>query len=212
LKHFPSIGVLGSGPVGRGLATLLDRAGYTVTLGTRHSDAPVLSELPPTVTVGGFREAARADVVFLAVIHSASRKLVKSLERQLIGKILVDADNAWIRQHYAAAGLSDSLTEGSWMANLLPDTSVVRAFSHIDWNLLVTRAIEQPGTWAVGYASDDARADQTVQVLIRDMGYVPVRVGSLADSAPIDPGGALWPKLVSPHTMRAMLDDGDVLT
>lgn len=206
MKHLPSIGVLGSGPVGRGLATLLARADYSVTLGTRHPDAQVLSELPPTVTVGGFREAARADIVFLAVIHSASRKLVKSLEWQLVGKILVDADNAWIREHYSAAGLSDSLTEGSWMANLLPDTTVVRAFSHIDWNLLVTRAIEQPGIWAVGYASDNASADERVEVLIGDMGYVPVRVGSLADSAPIDPGGVLWPKLLRPQAMRALLD------
>src|SRR5271163_1937281 len=67
MKRLPSIGVLGSGPVGRGLATLLARADYTVTVGTRHPDAPVLAELPFSVTVSGFDEAARADIVFLAV-------------------------------------------------------------------------------------------------------------------------------------------------
>ena len=206
VKRFPLIGVLGSGPVGRGVATLLARAGYKVTLGTRHPDALVLLELPVTVTIGTFDEAAEADVVFLAVVHSASRALVESLAEQLAGKILVDADNEWARQHYAATGLSDSLTEGSWMASLLPGSSVVRAFSHIDWDLLVTRATDEPGVWAVGYASDGDDVDKVVEVLIRDMGYVPVKVGSLAESAPIDPGGVLWPRMLTPDAMRALLD------
>jgi len=208
VKRDPSIGVIGSGPVGRGIATLLARAGYDVTLGTRHPDARALSELPSTVIIGGFTEAARADIVFLAVVHSASRELVKSLESQLAGKVLVDADNAWVRQHYAAAGLSDSFTEGSWMASLLPNTSVVRALSHIDWDLLVARAIEEPGKWAVGYASDNADLDETIEALIGDMGYVPVKVGALAESASIDPGGVLWPSLLTPEAMRSLLDTG----
>jgi predicted dinucleotide-binding enzyme len=93
----PSVGVLGSGPVGRGIATLLARAGYRVTLGTRHPDADGLSELPAVVAIGPFKEAARADIVFLAVVHLASRDLVRSLSAELAGKVLVDADNAWIR-------------------------------------------------------------------------------------------------------------------
>lgn len=208
MNLFPSTGVLGSGPVGRGLATLLARAGYRVTLGTRHPGAEVLSELPSTVSVRPFREAADASVVFLAVVHSASQELVKSLEGRLAGKILVDADNAWARQHYVAAGLSDSLTEGSWMAKILPKTSIVRAFSHIDWDLLVARATNEPGVWAAGYASDNRNVDKVVEMLIRDMGYVPFRVGSLTDSAPIDPGGSLWPSLLTPEEMRAVLDAG----
>jgi predicted dinucleotide-binding enzyme len=209
VERFPSIGILGSGPVGRGLATLLVRSGYRVTLGTRHPDALVLSELPSTVGIGRFDEAAQADIVFLAVVHSASQELVEALEDQLVGKILVDVNNAWVRQHYAATGLSDSLTEGSWMARLLPDSSVVRAFSHIDWDILVARATNEPGRWAVGYASDDTDVDNLVEVLIRDMGYVPVKVGSLAESAPIDPGGVLWPRMLSPDAMRALLDTGE---
>jgi pimeloyl-ACP methyl ester carboxylesterase len=62
----PTIGVLGSGPVGRGFATLLSRAGYEVTLGTRHPEAPGLAELPAPVRISGFPEAATRDVVFIA--------------------------------------------------------------------------------------------------------------------------------------------------
>ncbi len=92
------------------------------------------------------------------------------------------------------------------MASLLPGSSVVRAFSHIDWDLLVTRATNEPGVWAVGYASDGDDVDKVVEVMIRDMGYVPVKVGSLAESAPIDPGGVLWPRMLTPDAMRALLD------
>jgi hypothetical protein len=36
--------------------------------------------------------------------------------------------------------------------------------------------------------------------LLRDMGYVPVRVGTLAES--LDPGGGLWARMFTPHEMR----------
>ncbi len=92
------------------------------------------------------------------------------------------------------------------MANILPDTRVVRAFSHIDWDLLVPSAVNEPGKWAAGYAADDEDAAQTVESLIVDMGYVPVRVGRLAESASLDPGGVLWPSLLTPEAMRSKLE------
>ena len=43
------------------------------------------------------------------------------------------------------------------------------------------------------------------------IGFAPIRVGTLANSAPIDPGGVLFPGLLglfSPHGMRTTLDKG----
>lgn len=112
MAPLPSIGILGSGPVGQGLARLLSGAGDDVTLGTRTPAAVKLRGLPTKVLRSTFDEAARADCVFVAVLHS----------------------DAWLSGHAEAAGSTDQLTEGAWMARLLPDSHVTGAFSPIDRN------------------------------------------------------------------------------
>ncbi|MDQ2738299.1 MAG: NAD(P)-binding domain-containing protein [Actinomycetota bacterium] len=204
-SSLPTVGVLGSGPVGQGIAELLSRADYPVSLGTRQPHSTKLDRLPPEVERTTFQQAAQAEHVFLAVLHSASRELVLSLEDNLKGKLLVDTDNAWLPGQAQAAGLNASLTEGSWMAQLLPQTHVTRAFSHIDWDKLVPAATHQPDTWAVGYAADDALAATQLEALIRAMRYLPYRVGTLTGSAAIDVGGVLWPGMYTPTDMRALL-------
>jgi len=82
-------------------------------------------------------------------------------------QILISSNNAWIPEDYEAAGLSPSLTEGTWMAALVPGMTIVRAFSHIDWQYLAPKATTEPGI----YAADDAAADKMVEELIADMDY-----------------------------------------
>ena len=100
----------------------------------------------------------------------------------------------------AAAGLHSGLTEGTWMARIVPDSTVARAFSHIDWDLLVPYAT---GGWAAGYAIDGDSVFLTR--LIEDIGYGPVRVGSLAESGSVDPGGRFWSRTLTADAMRAEL-------
>ncbi len=198
--------MLGSGPMGRGFAILLSRAGYEVTLGTRHPESPELTELSAAVRISSFQEAAASDVGFIAIAHSAVRDLVATVAPRLAGKTLISSNNAWRPADYAAAGLSPSLTEGSWMARLVPATNVARAFSHIDQRYLVAKAISEPGRWAVSYAADDIASAATVEELIRAMGYVPYLIGTLAESAPLDYDGVLSHRLLTPEQMRAVLN------
>lgn len=94
--------------------------------------------------------------------------------------------NAWIRADYVAAGLSDRLTEGSWLSGLLPETAVDRAFSPITRDRLVPAAAREPGVWAAG--------------------YVPVLVGALSESAPLDVGEILLPRMLTPGELTALLE------
>jgi len=201
----PSIGIIGAGPVGRGIAALLDRAGYAVAVGTRHPEAARRHGLPEGVDVGTLQHAARADVVVMTTRHPAAPAVLSLLRRELTGKVLIDTMNAWIFRDYVAAGLSDSLTEGSWLARQVPECMVARAFSHIDCDVLVSRPVAEPGRWAVAYAADAEPAARIAERLITDTGYVPVRVGTLAESAPLDVGGVLWPYMFTPGDMRDVL-------
>jgi predicted dinucleotide-binding enzyme len=204
-EHKPSIGVIGAEPIGRGVATLLHLAGYQVRLGTRHPETVLSHRLPSGVSVGSARQAAEAPVVIIAVRHSAAPAVLSVLKNALAGKVVIDAMNAWIRRDYVVAGLSSALTEGTWTARQLPGAHVARAFSPIDAESLVSSAVDEPGRWAVAYAADDEPAVAITERLIADSGYVPVRVGTLAESGPLDVGGTLWPYMFTPEDMRDAL-------
>ena len=52
------IGIIGSGPIGQGLATLWAQAGYTVQLGARSPESARRVSVPSSVRVVSFEEAA----------------------------------------------------------------------------------------------------------------------------------------------------------
>ena len=54
-------------------------------------------------------------------------------------------------------------------------------------------------------ARDSLHATRIVEQMVRDMGYVPVNIGTLAESAPLDIGGVLWPRMLVPEQMRDLL-------
>lgn len=61
-----AVGIVGSGPIGQALAKLWAQAGYNVTLGTRSVASGALVNLPSSVRLGSFEDAAHHDVVVLA--------------------------------------------------------------------------------------------------------------------------------------------------
>ena len=54
-------------------------------------------------------------------------------------------------------------------------------------------------------AGDDETAKNTVAVLIKDAGYVPVDIGTLDESAPLDPDGVLWNSAITEIELRERL-------
>jgi predicted dinucleotide-binding enzyme len=195
-----SIGIVGAGPVALSLAEVLRRAGYATVVSSRTEHQTRDGE----TAVVSFTAAAEMDIVFFAVRHDASRGLAERLRPLLRGKLVVDVDNAWLPGHYERAGLSSDLTEGQWMANLLPDSRVVRAFSHIDWNLF-DRGLARPAYWGAGYAADDPESDAEIREILEKVGFVPVSAGSLAESAGVDVDGVLWSRLLPAAQTEAAL-------
>ena len=198
------IGVLGSGPIGSGLATLLAGAGHDVVQSSR---TPADGHVAGAIATVSLAEAAgHGEVVFVAVAHEAVRSVLDPLRLELSGKVVVDVTNPFALQGgRIVSSHPGGLSQGMWLAALLPEARIVRAFSHIQDELLVSRARRQPGLWAVAVAGDDSAAVQAVEGLVRGVGYEPVCVGGLADSAVLDPGGALFPHMFTPADMRAVL-------
>lgn len=191
------IGILGAGRIGAGLATLLARAGHEVTVGVR-STAPTLpADVAGAVRTGPLASVHRgADAVIVALPHTAAHELLPVLAPELRGVPVIDAANAArVEGGRFLSALPDGLTHGTWTARLLPGAIVVRAFSHIQDELLVSRASRQPGLWAVACAADPGADAADALGIVRSTGYVPVVVSDLAGSAVLDPGGALFPRM-----------------
>ncbi|MFT4127946.1 MAG: NAD(P)-binding domain-containing protein [Gordonia sp. (in: high G+C Gram-positive bacteria)] len=201
-----SVGIVGTGPIGQGLATLWADAGYDVTLGARSAASAAHVTVPGSVTVGTFEDAARHDTVVLAVRHDAAADVATRLAPHLEGTLVLDTMNAvTIRDGRAASALDRRVTEGQWLEGLLPGSVVVRAFSHIQDELLVSRARKNPGVWAVGYATDASDECPRIEQLITDTGYSPVFAGTLAQSSILDPGGAAFPRLLTYTDLRGLV-------
>lgn len=192
------VGILGAGRMGQGLAELLRRAGHEVALGSRApADVPF-----PAVSLE--RVAAQSGVVLVALPHTAIEPNIELLRTIAPGAVVIDLANGVRVDEGRIRSVLDE-PHGRWLARQLPQVKVARAFTHIQDELLVSRATRQPDTWAVGIAADDPGALATASELVRSAGYVPVPVGDLDHSGVLDPGGPLFPNMYLPGDMHDML-------
>lgn len=202
-----SVAVLGAGPVGRTVGRRWAAAGHRVAFGSRHPLrlAPFVDELGARARADTWVGAVRdADLVLLAVAHEGVPDVLAAVRDHLHDAVLVDATNPMGLDEYGriVSTLQGGLTQGSWTAAQLPGTRVVRAFSHVMDEVLDSRGRTQPLFWGMGVAGDDADAVRLTERLVRDTGFEPVHVGTLAQSSALDPGGALFPHLFTPADLR----------
>ncbi|PRX97090.1 NADPH-dependent F420 reductase [Allonocardiopsis opalescens] len=200
------LAIIGTGKIGQAAGRLWLAAGHEVVFGSRSPQraGPALAGLGERVSVATHAEAAEAgEIVMLAVPGEVVDEVVDDIADRLVGKIVIDATNqlAYVDGRWVSS-LEPGLTEGRRMARRLPDSSVVRAFSHIPDELLWPRGSEQAFYWAMAIAGDDTAATETVAGLVRDAGWTPVDLGGLDESAALDPGGSVFHLFYSEAEMR----------
>jgi predicted dinucleotide-binding enzyme len=199
------IGVLGSGKVGKALGKLWAANGHTVYFGSRNPQKiqHEISTYNGNVKAMMLAEAAkRADVILSALPYEAAEELYPTLAEALKGKVVIEASNPFGVSKEGGIISTLAVPAGVRTAQLLLGSDIVRAFNHIIVNLIPTHGHEHPLTWAIPVAADSQSARATADKLVRSAGYEPVNIGSLADSAILDPGGELFLRMYTPHDMR----------
>ncbi|MFF7590642.1 NADPH-dependent F420 reductase [Kitasatospora purpeofusca] len=197
-----TIGILGAGRVGTGLARKLAAAGHRVTLGVRSPTGTPALAASPDITVADHRTTARtAEVVINATPGHTSLERLAGLRAELAGKILVDVSNA---TRDAEDGLPGDLCyPGSSLAEqlqaALPDTQVVKTL-----NTMLFTVMTAPGTLTTpptAYLSgDDRDAKRTVAGLLGDLGWRPGWIEDLGGITTARATEAMI--LVVPHILR----------
>jgi predicted dinucleotide-binding enzyme len=197
-----SIGIIGAGALGSNAARLLAKSGISATIANSRgpeSLAGLVRELGPSIKAGTVQEAASADIVLVAVRWVDLGRALSGLPAWN-GRIVIDGTNpvAFLEPNspdakdpsnpLAAYGIKAIDLGGKHSSEafreFVPGARLVKAFNHLDVNVLPEPAI-LGGQRVLLYSGDDAGAKAEVRKIIEQTGYFPVDLGVLDVGGPL---------------------------
>ncbi|MFT2215086.1 NADPH-dependent F420 reductase [Rhizobium giardinii] len=181
-----SIGIIGAGEIGSAFARALARNGITATIANSRGPDTLQDfthELTPHIAASTIEEAAKADLVLVAVPWSKLPKALAGLP-DWAGRIVIDANNPIERPLFQPAELNGRLST-ELFADLVPGARVVKAFNHLPPHLLSGDPRAEGGSRVLFYSGDDARSKAEVGALIAKLGFAGIDLG------PVSVGGKL---------------------
>ena len=194
-----SIGVLGTGVVGRTFASRLAELGVDVLVGARTAGSPSLEPVAALgVRTGSFADAvAHADVVVNATNGLHSIAALESVGAEaLSGKTLIDVSNELqpVEGGYPKplASTDDSL--GQRIQAAFPDLRVVKSLNTMNCTVMVDPSIVE-GDHVVFLSGDDAGAKDQAREFLALLGWRPVQVidlGGIDTAAAVEMTMSLW--------------------
>lgn len=202
------IGIIGTGKIGGALARHWVAAGHEVYMSSRHPGelTGLVAELGPRAHAGTPREAAAfGSVILVSIPYGAMPQIGADLQAELAGKVILDTSNPAERRDGPMALEAQKRGAGVATAELLHSKRVVRAFNCIPAATLANEGNRQPERIAIPIGGDDAQALQIAERLVRDAGFDPVRVGSLAQTKEFDLGQPLATGRLTAAEMRKQL-------
>ncbi|CAN5598154.1 NADPH-dependent F420 reductase [soil metagenome] len=180
------IGILGAGEVAQAIAGHAVAHGHHVILSNRRgprSLAPIIDRLGPLASAATPAEAARAELVLLAVPWTSIPQVVGSTAMpDWNGRIVIDATNqfAALVPRPVFADLGD-LTGSEHVTSLLPGARVVKAFNTLFGRYIAADPHHSAGRQLLFVAGDDRIANDTITALAHQFGFAPVDLGGLRE-------------------------------
>src|SRR5690606_8879842 len=148
------IGVIGAGSIGTAIAKHVAQAGYeTVISNSRGADTlkEKAEQLGHNVSAGSVQDAAKADVVFLAVRWQQVSEALENVS--LENKIVVDTTN-WESEESVLAK-PGSKTSSEEVAELAKGSKVVKAFNTLYAQVLAEDPLANGGKRVLFYSGND---------------------------------------------------------
>ncbi len=189
-----SLTVLGTGNVGRALATGFASAGHRVILGTRDPSRPELTDWARAsdVDVASTGEAAAAgEVVIVATAWEGTGDVLALAGSYLDDKVLIDVTNPlrFTSRLELALGFQDS--GGEQVQRWAPSARVVKAFNTVGFELMNQPDLPH-GPPTLFMAGDDDEAKAVVRSLASDLGWAMHDCGGLIGARLTEPLAMIW--------------------
>lgn len=205
-----TIGILGAGKVGVVLAQLFLAAGYKVLIagsGSIDKIALTIKVLTPGAVADTKQNVAKnADIVILALPLGKYETIPVD---ELKGKLVIDAMNYWWEVDGERPVFTDPTQSTSEIIQaFLPESRVVKAFSHVGYHDLHDETQPDPTKPQKGIAIAGDNPEDTRQVaqLVKDAGFEPVHIGALKNGIALQPGSDVFGAHVDAATLKRMVD------
>jgi 8-hydroxy-5-deazaflavin:NADPH oxidoreductase len=202
------IGVIGSGNIGGTIGGLWVKKGHSVFFSSRHPEElkAMIAKLGSLAKAGTVEEAvAFGDVLFIAVPYGAVPQIGKDYSAKMKGKVMLDACNAVSTRDGAIADEVEQNGIGVTTQKYFPGVRIVRAFNTMSYMVFAREANRPDPKLAIPIAGDDPQAVQIAAALVRDAGFDPVTVGTLADGRRFQRGQPGFGQQVSAAELKQKL-------
>lgn len=196
------IGIIGSGQVGRTLATGFANTGHDVRVGSRDPGAADLAawSARSSVRCAGLAEtAAHGEVVVLATAWAGTQNALELAGiAHCAGKLVIDATNPLRYTDRLELALGHGDSGGEQVQRWLPGARVVKAFNTVGWELMLQpQFVDGPPTL---FICGDGTADKVqVAALAAALGWATHDAGPLSAARLTEPLALLWIE----HAMRS---------
>ncbi len=191
-----TIGIIGAGHIGQAVAKRLSSAGLEASISNSRgpeSLSSLVRELGPGIKAATLQEAAKADIVFLAVPWTSHTDVVSDLPAWN-GRIVIDAMNAVSIGPEGVAALDlGGRPSSEVVAEHLPGARVVKAFNTLTAAVLASDPRQSGGHRVMFMSGTDADAKTTVAHLIGQLGFAAIDLGDFESGRRVQqfPGGPL---------------------
>lgn len=193
-------GVLGTGDVAQTIASKLIELGNDVMMGSRsranEKAASWASACGERAKCGTFADAAAfGERVFNCVQGIHAIEVLKSIEEQLKGKILIDQSNPYVYANghiTLKAEYTGNTCLGEEIQKTLPDTKVVKTLNYLG-AVMMTNPGELSEAVTGFYCGNDADAKEIVKSILHDFGWTcTFDMGDISMSRYTEMLGAFW--------------------
>ena len=205
--------IIGTGGIGSAIARALAAGGDTLRLSSGDSQSARMLATgigPAAVVAVDNRDALRgADAVVLALRFGVLKGVIDEITDSLADKLVVVPSNpvGLDAQGTIVRLLPEGQSSGEIVAGWLPGARMAMAFGTLSAGLFESSSRRSPEPAVLFYATDDGRAGEEVERLIRTTGFEPVRIGGVEQSSRLEVGGDLHDLVVGPTEARSLIAD-----
>lgn len=189
-----TIGILGAGKVGTGVARQALKAGYRVLIaasGDPKDISLIISVMAPGAEAVTAAEAMTADLVVLSVPLHKFRTLNPAA---LSGKPVLDTMNYWRDTNGDMPELDSAPSSSEMVLAHIPGAHLAKSLNHIGYHELEldARPADAPDRRALAVASDHDDTRAMALEFVERLGFDAVDAGSLARGAAFEPGTPIF--------------------
>jgi len=204
--------IIGTGGLGSVIARQLATGGETLRISSadNKSARTLAAQIGRAAVVAvDNRDALQgADAVVLALRFTVLKGVIDEIADQLAGKLVVVPSNPLTidAQGNLSRVLPEGESSGKVVAGWLPaGTRLAMAFGTMSADLFVSSSNRSPEPTVLFYVTDDDRAGEEVERLIRTAGFEPVKAGGIEQSGRLEVGGDLHDLVVGPAEARSLI-------